>query len=207
MLKVLGRKTSANVQKVAWLCEEIDLPFEREDIGGPFGGNDQPDYIALNPNKRVPTIIDEDFVLWESNACISYLSSKHAAGTWYPDDLQVRGDAHRWLEWGTSTLAPSHGPTFMGLIRTPLEKRNMDAILAGRDNFSAQLAIVDRYLDGREFITGSAITIGDMPLAILSYRWFNLDIEREDYPNLKRWYDYINGRPAFQKHVSGIPLS
>jgi glutathione S-transferase len=207
MLKVLGRKTSANVQKVAWLCEELALPFEREDIGGPFGGNDKPEYIALNPNKRVPTIIDEDFVLWESNACISYLASKHAAGTWYPDDLQERGNAHRWLEWSTSTLAPSHAPTFMGLIRTPPEKRNLDAIAAGRDNFSAQLAIVDRYLEGNEFITGSTITIGDMPLAILSYRWFNLDIEREDYANLKRWYDSINSRPAFQKHVSGIPLS
>jgi glutathione S-transferase len=93
------------------------------------------------------------------------------------------------------------------LIRTPPEKRNPEAIAKGRDNFSAQLAIVDRYLEGNEFITGSAITIGDMPLAILTYRWFNLEIEREDYANLKRWYDTINARTAFQKHVSGIPLS
>lgn len=207
MLKVLGRSTSANVQKVAWLCEELNLAPEREEIGGPFGGNDTPEYIAMNPNKRVPTIIDDGFVLWESNACISYLASKHAHGSWYPDDLQVRADAHRWLEWATSTLAPSHAPAFMGLIRTAPEKRNADAIAKGRDNFSAQLAIVDQYLEGKDFITGSTITIGDMPLAILSYRWFNLDIEREDYANLKRWYDNINTRPAFQKHVSGIPLS
>jgi glutathione S-transferase len=207
MLKILGRATSANVQKVTWLCEEIGLPFEREDIGGPFGGNDTPEYIALNPNKRVPTIVDDDFVLWESNACITYLASKHAVGDWYPDDLRVRGDAHRWMDFATSTVAPAHGPAFVGLIRTAPEKRKPDAIAAGRDNFSKQLAIVDGYLADREYLTGSSINIGDMPIAILSYRWFNLDIEREDYPNLKRWYDAINARPAFQKHVSGIPLA
>ena len=80
MLRILGRATSSNVQKVVWLCEEVGIPYEREDIGGPFGGNDRPDYLALNPNGRVPTVIDGDFVIWESNACVQYLASRHAAG-------------------------------------------------------------------------------------------------------------------------------
>ena len=81
MLKILGRKTSSNVQKVLWCCSELDIAFEREDIGGPFGGNDKPDYLALNPNGLVPTIIDDGFVLWESNAIVRYLCAKHATGT------------------------------------------------------------------------------------------------------------------------------
>ena len=95
MLKIIGRDTSSNVQKVLWVCGELDLPFNRKALGGPFGGNDAPEYRAINPNGKVPTIIDGDFVLWESNACTRYLAGKYAAGTLYPDNLQVRGNAER----------------------------------------------------------------------------------------------------------------
>ena len=206
MLKVLGRATSANVQKVVWLCDEIGLPYEREDLGGPFGGTDTAEYLALNPNKRVPTIIDEGFVLWESNACVQYLASKHAAGSWYPDDLQRRADAVRWMDFACSTLSPAHVPVFQGLIRTPKDKQNPEAIAAGRDNFSRQLAILDRYLRERDYVAGDAITMGDIPPAPFVHRWFNLDIEREDYPGLQAWYDRIASRPAFKKNVIDIGL-
>lgn len=207
MLKILGRKTSANVQKVVWLCDEIDLPYEREDIGGPFGGNDQPEYLALNPNGRVPTVIDDGFVIWESNACVHYLASKHAQGSWYPDDLQARGRAAQWMDWALSTLAPSHGPMFMGLIRAPPEKRNMDAINASRENFSKQLAMLNDHLADNEFIAGGSITMGDISPATFVYRWFNMDIEREDYPNLERWYNQLASRAAYRKNVIDIGLS
>ena len=207
MLKILGRPTSANVQKVVWLCDEVGLAFDREDVGGPFGGNDRPEYLALNPNGRVPTIVDDGFVLWESNACVQYLASRHAAGSWYPDDLRVRADAVRWMDWTLGTLASAHVPVFQGLIRTPPEKRNPEAIKAGRDNFSRQLAILDRHLGDNACLAGETITMGDMPPSILVFRWFNLDIEREDYPNLKRWYDAIAARPSFKKHVIDIGLA
>ncbi len=207
MLKILGRPTSANVQKVVWLCDEVGLAFDREDVGGPFGGNDRPEYLALNPNGRVPTIVDDGFVLWESNACVQYLASKHGAGSWYPDDLRVRADAVRWMDWTLGTLASAHVPVFQGLIRTPPEKRNPEAIKAGRDNFSRQLAILDRHLGDNAYLAGEAITMGDMPPSILVFRWFNLDIERENYPNLKRWYDAIAARPSFKKRVIDIGLA
>jgi glutathione S-transferase len=207
MLKILGRATSANVQKVVWLCDEIDLPFERENIGGPFGGNDKPEYLALNPNGRVPTVIDDGFVIWESNACVQYLGSIHAVGTWYPTDLKARGRCCQWMDWALGTLAPAHGPVFQGLIRTPEDKRDAGAIARGRDGWSKNMAMLDGHLANNAFIAGDAITMGDMPVAILSFRWFNLDIEREDYPNLKRWYDEIVPRRAFKKHVIDIGLA
>lgn len=206
MLKILGRATSANVQKVVWLCDEIGLAFEREDLGGPFGGTDTPEYLALNPNRRVPTIIDDGFVLWESNACVQYLASRHAAGSWYPDDLQVRADAVRWMDFALGTLAGAHVPVFHGLIRTPPDKRDASAIAAGRDDFSRQLAVLDRYLRDRDYVAGDTITIGDIPAAPFVFRWFNLDIEREDYPGLRAWYDRLAARPAFRKNVIDIGL-
>lgn len=201
MLKILGRETSANVQKVRWLCEEIALPYDHENLGGPFGGTDTPEYLALNPNKRVPTIIDDGFVLWESNACVQYLASVHAAGSWWPTDPKVRGSAQRWMDFALGTVAGAHGPVFQGLIRTPPEKRNPDAIAAGRDNFSAQMAILDRYLGETEYLTGAEINMGDISPAPFVHRWFTLEIEREDYPNLKRWYDALTERPGYQQHI------
>ena len=207
MLRILGRATSSNVQKVVWLCEEVGIPYEREDIGGPFGGNDQPDYLALNPNGRVPTLIDGDFVIWESNACVQYLASGHAFGTWYPEDLQARARAVQWMDWSLGMLAPTHVPAFQGLIRTPPEQRDPAAIARGRDSWSKLMAMLDAHLADRAYIAGGSITMGDMPPAVIAFRWFNLDFEREDYPNAKRWYDSIAARPAFAEHVIDIGLA
>ena len=109
MLKLLGRANSINVQKVVWCVLELGIPFERKDIGGAFGGNDTPEYLALNPNGRVPTIIDGDVVLWESNAIVRYLSAKHGEGTLSPRDVAKRADADRLrggAQRGTAILYP-----------------------------------------------------------------------------------------------------
>ena len=109
MLKIYGRKTSSNVQKVLWCCDEIGLAFEREDIGGEFGGNKTPEYLALNPNGLVPTIDDGGFILWESNSCVRYLAAKYGKGKLWPVDLQVAASASRWMDWQLSTVNPPVG--------------------------------------------------------------------------------------------------
>ena len=201
MLKIIGRNTSSNVQKVLWMCGELGLPFEREDLGGPFGGNDTPEYRALNPNGRVPTIVDDGFVLWESNSCSRYLASKHAAGTLYPTDPQIRGNGERWMDWQLTTMSPTLVPVFWGLIRTKPEDRDMDAINEARKNLSANIAIVDAHLAGSKYLAGDDFTMCDIPLGITAYRWFAMDMEREDYPNFQRWYGLLCDRPPFQEHV------
>ena len=201
MLKIIGRNTSSNVQKVLWACGEMDLPFEREDLGGPFGGNDTPEYRALNPNGRVPTIVDGDFVLWESNSCIRYLAAKHASGTLYPDDLQVRANGERWMDWQLTVMSPALVPVFWGLVRTPPDERDNDAIEEARKKLSGVMAILDTHLGGSTYIAGDSFGVGDIPLGITAYRWFNLEMARENYPNLQRWYDLLSARPAYQEFV------
>jgi glutathione S-transferase len=201
MLKIMGRDTSSNVQKVLWVCGELGLPFEREDIGGPFGGNDKPEYLALNPNGRVPTIIDDGYVLWESNSCTRYLAAKHGGDPLSPADLQIRGNAERWMDWQMTTMSPALVPVFWGLVRTPPEKRDMDAIEAARKKLSGLIGFMDTQLSKTNYLAGDDFTIGDIPLGITAYRWFVMDMEREDYPNLKRWYDLLTTRKAFQDAV------
>jgi glutathione S-transferase len=121
MLKILGRRTSGNTQKVLWCCDELGLAYEREDVGRGFGRNHEPEYLAMNPNGRVPTIVDDGFVLWESNAIVRYLCAKHGMGTLCPTDLQRRADMERWMDWQQTTLRPRFHALFdalKGTVRT-----------------------------------------------------------------------------------------
>ena len=201
MLRIIGRKTSSNVMKVLWACAELGLDFEREDLGGPFGGNDSPEYQALNPNGRVPTIVEDDFVLWESNSIIRYLAHEHGNGTLWPTDARTRARGERWMDWQLSVMSPVMVPVFWGLVRTPEAERDMDAIAKARDQLTDAMAILDRYLGETEFVAGPEFSVGDIPVGIGTYRWFALQIEREDYPNLKRWYDALTERAGYREHI------
>ena len=201
MLKIIGRKTSSNVMKVLWACTELGLDFEREDLGGPFGGNDSPEYQALNPNGLVPTIIEDDFVLWESNSIVRYLAHEHGRGTLWPTDARTRARAERWMDWQLSVLSPALGPVFRGLVRTPEAERDMAAIGKARDGAADAMAILDRYLGETAFVGGPEFSLGDIPVGIGTYRWFALPIEREEFPNLKRWYEALTERAGYREHI------
>ena len=201
MLKILGRDTSSNVMKVLWACAELDLEFEREDIGGRYGGTDTSDFLRLNPNGLVPVIVDDGFINWESNSCVRYLAAKHDPGGLYPDNLQVRAVAERWMDWQVTTVSPTMIPVFRGMIRTAPENRDMDAIQASRAALSAKMSIINNVLAENTFMTGDTFTMGDIPLGIAAWRWFNMPIEREEYPHLKRWVDALGERPGYQRHI------
>src|SRR5690606_15301135 len=97
---------------------------ERIDVGGPFGGLDTPEYGALNPNRKIPTLDHDGYILWESNSIVRYLAATYGAGTLWPADPRERGLSDRWLDWQATEFAPAMGPAFLGLIRTPEGQRN-----------------------------------------------------------------------------------
>lgn len=206
MLKILGRKNSSNVQKVLWCCGELGIPFEREDYGGKFGRTKDAEYLAMNPNATVPTIIDDDLVIWESNTVIRYLANTYDDGTLYPRNPGERATGERWMDWQLSVLRDAIFPMFWGLVRTKPEDRDMSGILASRKKTADALAILDNFLDRTEFVGGSRFSICDIPVGVFVYRWFNMDIEREELPNLRRWYDRLGERPPYQQHVM-VPLT
>ena len=89
MLKIYGRATSYNVQKVMWLVAELGLPHQRIDVGGKFGGLDTPEFLAMNPNGKIPVIDDGGVIVWESNAIVRYLAAKYSLGQWCPASLMA----------------------------------------------------------------------------------------------------------------------
>ncbi len=207
MLKVWGRNTSSNVQKVMWAIGELSLEHERFDIGGTFGKNKEPAYLAMNPNGLVPTLQDGDFILWESNAIVRYLAREYGAGKLEPADAQTRARAGQWMDWQLSSVAPAIGPAFMGLIRTPPEKRDPAVIAASQAKTTEAMKILDTQLGRTKFVAGEQFSMGDLPLGIMVYRFRQLVPERPALTNLERWYKALQQRAPFRTHVEAIALS
>ncbi|AKA25768.1 glutathione S-transferase family protein [Pseudomonas chlororaphis] len=202
MLKIWGRKNSSNVRKALWCAEELGLAYEAVDAGGAFGVVDTPAYRAMNPNGRIPLIEDDGFVLWESNTIVRYLAARHAAGTpWYPDDVQARASAEKWMDWTTSTFAEPFRHLFWGVLRTPAEQQDWEKIGAALKTCGELLAVVDQALAERPYLSGDTIGMGDIPLGSFIYAWFEMPIERPPLANLQSWYQRLQQRPAYRKAV------
>lgn len=206
MIKIWGRKDSSNVQKVLWCCGELGLPFERIDIGGRFGGNKERPYLDLNPNGLVPTIQDGNLVLWESNSIVHYLIDKHGKGKLQPSTPEDRANANRWMDWQLTTLGPAMVPLFWGLVRTPEEKRDRAAIESALERSIRAWQILDNYLAESPYAAGDDFSMGDIPLGVWAYRWFNLPIPRPQLDHVSAWYNRLCERPPYQKHIM-IPMT
>src|SRR5262249_15925379 len=170
MIKIWGRNTSVNVQKVMWAVGELELPHERIDVGGAFGKNKEPAYLAMNPNGLVPTPEEDDgFLLWESNSIVRSLAAKYGAGKLEPADMHSRARASSWMDWQLTVAHPPLTPVFWGLIRTPPEKRDHAAIEAGKVKCIAAMKILDAQLAKTAFVAGDTLSMADIPLALMAY--------------------------------------
>lgn len=203
MLKIWGRANSVNVQKVLWCCDELGLSFERIDAGMQFGHLDDPDYLALNPNGQIPTLVDGTFSLWESNSILRYLAMQYgASSSLYPSEPKLRACIDRWLDWSLSTLQPAERPVFVTLVRTPPESRDTAALAANLHTLTERWKLLDEHLQGRFHIEGDKFTIADIVLGAFAKRWFGLEgIERARMPSLERWYQRLTQRAPFKKHI------
>jgi glutathione S-transferase len=206
MMKIWGRNTSSNVQKAMWAVGEIGLAYQRIDIGGPFGKNKEPAYLAMNPNGLVPTLEEADgFLLWESNSIIRYLAARHK-GPLEPADPRTRALAGQWMDWQLSVLGPAITPLFWGLVRTPVEQRDMTAIEAATVRTTAAIKMLDAQLAKTKFVAGDAFSYGDIPVGVMARRYRDLVPGRPGFDHFERWYAELAARPAFREHVTDIPL-
>jgi glutathione S-transferase len=198
MLRLLGRATSGNVQKILWLLEELGVAYGREDYGRQFGNTADAEYLRLNPNGKVPTLVDGETVIWESNSILRYLCAREGSG-FLPADAAARGRAELWMDW---QLASLNGP-YLDVFRAakkPEEERGGELQKFG-DALAAQLAVLDGHLDGREWLAGGAMSIAEFALGPIIPRCLNFPVKLPDLPHLRRWQSALSERPAFQKVV------
>ena len=208
MLRIWGRTTSSNVTKLLWLMDELGLGYERFDVGGPFGGTDTPAYRAMNPTGLVPTLDDDGFILWESNAILRYICRAHAPGThlWPAADVQLCASIDRWMDYQQTTMNPLMAAVFRPLIRLPEAERDTAQITRDAAAFARGWDLVEKVLAGQEFLAGSILSLADIPLGTIAHRYFALPIDRPHQPALRAWYDRLCARPAYARHVA-VPLA
>ena len=204
MLRIWGRVSSVNVQKVVWCCDELGLAYERIDCGGKFGLNDTPAYLAMNPNGLVPVIDEDGFILYESNAIVRYLAARDPR--LFPQEPRRRADVDRWMEWQSTGFTPAQTQAFWMLIRTPEPQRDMAAVEASRVKSEKHAAVLDRHLAGHRYLTGDTFTAADIVVGCAAHRWLNLPLAREPRPHLERWYGELKARPA-SRQVTGQALT
>lgn len=201
MLRIWGRRNSINVQKVMWAVGELNLPHERIDAGGPFGGLDTKEFGRLNPNRRVPVIDDGGTIVWESHAIVRYLAQRYGAGSLAPEDIGLCSQSDMWTDWTLADLQPAFMGVFWNFYRTPEAQRNWPMIRQGIARSTILFRLLDKQLEERNFIAGDTLTFGDIPTGAQLFRYFTLQIDRPSLPHVEAWYARLQEREAYRAHV------
>jgi glutathione S-transferase len=202
MLKVWGRRSSINVQKVMWLVGELDLPHEHVPAGGSFGRLDEPAFRALNPHGRVPVIQDGDVTVWESHTILRYLAARYAPGRLWSHDPAERSQVDRWMDWSQTALQPAFiDGVFWAYFRTPPSQRNAALIERNVQRCGEVFERLDALLAREPVLAQQEPTLADIPIAANFYRYFELDIRRPKLPHVEAWYARLQQRRAYREHV------
>ncbi len=200
-LTLYGRGSSDNVQKVLWTLGEVGLDFEHVELGGAHGGLDDPAFRALNPHGRVPTLRDGEVVVWESMAIVRYLAARYAAGTFWPDDPGARAVADQWMTWCQAVPYAAGNKLFWLTVRTPAADQDKAAIAQTLAVLTSQLRLVETRLESCRYLAGDHLTMADIPLGAILFRYFKLPIKRARLPNIARWYEDLAQREAYRRAV------
>jgi glutathione S-transferase len=203
MLTVWGRKTSSNVQALMWCIGELGLPYQRHDVGHKFGGTDTEAFSRLNPNRTVPVLQDDlNPPLWETGCILRYLANRYADEMFWPAELIARTEVDRWAEWSKINIALGFTtPVFWRVVRTPAEHHDSAAIRNAVSALEEKLVIADTRLRAYPYLVRDAFSLADIQFGHILYRYYDIDIERADLPNLADYYARLAERPAFREHV------
>jgi len=210
MMRLWGRQSSINVQKVLWCLAELglekDKDFERIDAGMHFGIVRSPEFLKLNPNGLVPTLEDGDLVLWESNTIMRYLVSQHDKNKRFPSSIATQFSSEKWMDWQVGTLWPVLRPTFIGLTRVPEAEQDHARIQKAYQDTNQLFALLNQILESQAYCSGEQFHIGDIVLALCVHRWILLNEtfpkqtgERTNLKNINRWLKQLEGETYFQE--------
>ncbi len=192
MLRILGKASSINVRKVLWTCEEIVVAYTHRDTG--------PE-LALNPNGLAPVIVDDDFVLWESNSIIRYLANKYMAHVLLPPSPRARAEVDRWIDWQATEFNNAWRYAFLAIVRQDPAFNDPEQIEASKRQWTKMVGILDDQLAGTgAHVAGDAFTLADIPIGLSVNRWFLTPIDRPRFAHVESYYERLKKRPGFLRH-------
>ena len=209
MVKIIGKASSINVRKVLWTCVELGLPFERAEWSEADA--------ALNPNRLVPVLVDgaqaddtqvdQNLVVWESNAICRYLCNRYGGQALLPPGAAQRARVEQWMDWQATELNNAWRPAFMALVRHSAAHADPALVAASIDAWNRHMGLLDAQLGKTgAWVAGSAFSLADVVLGLSANRWLMTPMARPAYPHLARWLERLGEREGFRLHGrNGIP--
>lgn len=206
MLTILGRESSINVRKVMWTCAELNLAFERQDWGIGFKDVNTDEFRTLNPNAKIPVLLDGERVLWESNTIVRYLANRQGPTALYPQEAWQRAQVDQWLDWQASELNPVWTYAFWALVRQSPQHQDADQIQGSLTAWTRVMSILDKHLaQTPAYVAGPDFTLADIILGLSIHRWLNTPFDRPVFTATQDYYHRLATRPAFVEQCAGFP--
>lgn len=209
-MKLYGFPPSPNTWKVRAVAAHLRIPLELEFVDLTKGGSHTPEYLALNPTGRAPTLVDDGFKLWESTAIMQYLASRSANSLW-PDDTRTRADIMRWqswdlAHWGKEACDPL---LFERLVKKFINLGPPDAVVVDKAlaSFSKEASVLDAHLAGRPYLTGQHITLADFSVAAALFYAEGADMPLAPYPHIRDWFGRVSALPCWQETAPQFPAA
>jgi glutathione S-transferase len=204
-MKLYHNPLSPNVRRVRLTAAVLGLELEEKKLDFAKGEHKNPEYLALNPNGAVPTLVDGDFVLTESRAIMQYLASKKPESGLLPRDEAARADVTRWQFWDAAHFSPQMGSLafekmlkgMMGLGEPDNAKIN-DAL----SNFRRFGAVLDKRLNGKQYLVGNALTLADLTVASSLMYAKQTEAPLAEFPHLQSWFSRISDLDGWKKSGS-----
>jgi glutathione S-transferase len=201
MLRILGRVTSINARKVLWAADEMGMPYQHEAWGKPVRDPSDPEFLAMNPNGQVPVIVDDGFVMWESNAIMRYLAEKEASDL-LPSDAQERGLVDQWLTWQATELNFAWSYVGRAKLRNtppnPDPARMAESIAA----WIRTMRILEAQLDrGDGYVVNDRFSLADIVIGLSTHRWKSVPFDKPSLPAVDAHYALMQARPVGAKYL------
>ena len=201
MLKILGKSSSINVRKVLWLLDELSLNYEQEQYGSGFKPTGTGAFKAMNPQALVPGLMDDAFVLWESNTICRYLARREQRFDLLPSSPRECALVEKWMDWQATELNNSWRYAFMALVRNSPAHCDQAAIAESIVHWNHHMHIVEEQLSSTgAFMTGETFTLADIVIGLSTNRWFMTPMQRPDLPAVQAYYDRLSQRAGYRVH-------
>ena len=204
MLTIYGRKSSANVQKVHWICLEGNLEFKAINIGGKYGGHNSMEFKQINPNSTIPVLKDNDIIIYESNSIIKYISDKF--NILKSNNQKSVALNNQWIDWASLVFGLQCAAYTAHNMLLPIEQRNPSIASETKKKIITSFEILDNQFNKYNFILNNELSLADIPIGCWLHRCVILDLKFSEFKSLDRWYRKLKENKAFQIAVISAPL-
>lgn len=202
-MKLYSFPLSPNCRKVSITAAELGLTLDTQVVDVIAGEGRKPEYLQLNPNGKVPTLVDGGFVLWESNAIMRYIAGRKPNALW-PGDAQARADIARWQDWELAHWFPAcRNRIFEFVIKQALGRGapDLSEVEKGDEDLHRFAAVLNDHLASRDYLVGRALTLADISTGIWVSYTDAARLPLDSYAHIKRWYRRLESLPSWRREV------